>query len=335
MLELRILNGLQAGARLRLAGGSYLLGCGDECDVVMYGPGISALAFQLLIEGDQITAIPCQTGCGLLPAERLSEKFPLLRGQALRVGDVWLTVESEEAPWPRQDSWSRTSEMPADAANGHDDADTANESMPFPGAGGRKTRFGGWLAGAGLVTLVCGSALAYAFKPPMPNEASAQRRVQVAAVPAPPADEPGSARNRDTDPAQRLASPEAALQELHRQLVANDLADSLDAVREGGTILITGSLDAEQTPRFEAVLVPFVKVYGDTLSIHADVSTKEPRRLPFRIRQIVSGQMAHVVTDDGARIFEGGAYKGYRLAAFREHKLVFVGGQKETVELDW
>jgi hypothetical protein len=128
-----------------------------------------------------------------------------------------------------------------------------------------------------------------------------------------------------------IPAPEA-LDELNRQLSANQLNGVLNVTRVRNAIDITGDLDTAQLRRFEEVLLPFVKKYGEILSINAQFLPPE-RHLPFTIKQIVSGAMPHVVTNDNVKIFEGGEYKGYRLAAIKEHKLIFNG--KRSIELAW
>ena len=53
-LELRILNGLQAGARLRLSEGQFLLGTSEECDVIISGRGVEAQAAEIEVREGQI-----------------------------------------------------------------------------------------------------------------------------------------------------------------------------------------------------------------------------------------------------------------------------------------
>ena len=57
------------------------------------------------------------------------------------------------------------------------------------------------------------------------------------------------------------------------------------------------------------------------------------RLAPFKIRQIISGSNASVVTAEGDRIYIGDEFRGMRLAAVTNHRLTFVG--KRKVEVRW
>lgn len=125
---------------------------------------------------------------------------------------------------------------------------------------------------------------------------------------------------------------EEAMEELKRQLAEDRLDAEITIAREGNAIRMSGNLDTARTRKLEALLVPFVKKYGDMVAINAQVQSVA-NHLPFRVNQIISGPMAHIVTDDGERIFVGGSYKGYRLTMVRSNKIAFAGAR--PVEIEW
>ncbi len=55
--------------------------------------------------------------------------------------------------------------------------------------------------------------------------------------------------------------------------------------------------------------------------------------LPFRIQQVISGNDASIVTDDGRRLYVGDEYRGMRLAAIAGNQLSFTG--KRTLNIVW
>lgn len=353
--ELRILSGLQAGARLRLTDGVYRLGHGEDCDIVIAGHGIDAEALQLVIDGAHIHATPRQPSCGISLTDNLTEPFSLSPGQVFHISELWLVVDKEDAAWLQQRSWLQMAEAQEEEQSKVEHAIPVAEETASTIAAESKIpitlpvqqiRYGKWLSIACVVTLISGSILAYAFKQsveveaPINNVATAITQNKIGANKAPLnlALVAALAKPVHTHilllqaPSQAPMPAPEALEELKRNLADKKLGEFLNVSRIDNAIEIAGDLDTAQLRRFEEVLLPFVKKYGEVLSVNAQFLPPE-RHLPFSIKQIVSGTMAHVVTSDNVKIFEGGAYKGYRLAAIKEHKLIFNG--KRSVELAW
>jgi type III secretion system YscD/HrpQ family protein len=120
-LELRILSGLQAGARLRLTQGQYSLGKAELCDIIIAGRGVESLAAELELSGDKLYLIPVQSDCGLSLDEQCSEAVELEVSQPFRLGDLWLAVDAENAAWPEPDSWLLLSLDDDEAEEEYDD----------------------------------------------------------------------------------------------------------------------------------------------------------------------------------------------------------------------
>ncbi len=98
-LEFRVLTGLQAGARIRLPSGSYTVGNGLDCDIVLQGQGIEALHLHLLIDEAQCLLRPVAADCGTRHGA-LAEDIQLAAGQLFRAARVWLQVTLAGVPWP-------------------------------------------------------------------------------------------------------------------------------------------------------------------------------------------------------------------------------------------
>ena len=126
-----------------------------------------------------------------------------------------------------------------------------------------------------------------------------------------------------------LAEARSAFAALMKQ---SALADRLDVVYDGASIKVSGDLDSEELTRFEALLTPYVKQYGELVKVNASLPPPA-MRLPFQITQISAGAPAYVVTDSGVRLFAGGSYMGYRLVSVHEHRVAFAG--RRVVEIDW
>lgn len=302
MFELRILTGLQAGARLKLSPGCHRIGYDDDCDIVVRGYGVDAFALQLVIEHQHIVAIPMQLHCGTRLSDSRSAPFNLAPGQAFHIGEVWLTVETMDTPWPLPQQWRQAAEMleNVELERAADATPAAAQCAPSvfraTPVSRRLHQMGKWLATSCTTMMVCGCTLAYALKHPTIDNAQ-------------PLEESSPTVDNVVEPAPALAmaralpaTPDAA---------HNNPAERQHRVNESATDIPPPAVDAD----------------------HAATSPAPVRQLPFAIKQIVSGPMPYVVTDDNVRIFEGGAYQGYRLAAVKGYKLVFQGNRQ--VEIDW
>lgn len=90
-------------------------------------------------------------------------------------------------------------------------------------------------------------------------------------------------------------------------------------------------LDDDEAARFERVLTQFIKTHNITFPVHAKVGSAE-QMLPFKIRQVVSGSNASVITQDGTRLYIGDTYRGVRLVAINGSELRFDGARKIKVK---
>lgn len=99
-LELRVFYGPQAGSRLVLAAGHYLLGSSDECSIILNGPRIEAQ--HALIDFDD--ALPCITPMDGKVSDAqgnpIEERLPMSFGMPLEIGGVWIAIDYVDSPWP-------------------------------------------------------------------------------------------------------------------------------------------------------------------------------------------------------------------------------------------
>ncbi len=99
-LELRVLHGPQAGSRLTLSVGEYLLGTDDECDVMLAGPRLKGTHAKLKIDGDLASIGPIEGGVLDAHGSPISEDAPLALGMPVELGGIWISIDEVDAPWP-------------------------------------------------------------------------------------------------------------------------------------------------------------------------------------------------------------------------------------------
>lgn len=103
-VELRVLYGPQAGSRLTLAPGVYLLGSGDECEVILSGPRMRETHASLEFNGETLTISPSEGEVCDLHGAPLEQAATLTLGIPFELGGVWVTIDSTDAPWPEAEA---------------------------------------------------------------------------------------------------------------------------------------------------------------------------------------------------------------------------------------
>jgi type III secretion system YscD/HrpQ family protein len=99
-LELRVLHGPQAGSRLTLAIGDYVLGTDDECEVMLAGPRMQGVHARLQFDGDLASITPLEGHVLDAQGKEISETFTLALGMPIELGGIWITVDEVDSPWP-------------------------------------------------------------------------------------------------------------------------------------------------------------------------------------------------------------------------------------------
>jgi type III secretion system YscD/HrpQ family protein len=99
-IELRILHGAQAGSRLCLAVGEYTLGCGDSCTLILEGSGVEDRHAILRFDGDAAWIDPVDGVVRNAHGDRIDDEQELTYGLPVELGNVWISVDREDAPWP-------------------------------------------------------------------------------------------------------------------------------------------------------------------------------------------------------------------------------------------
>ena len=100
-IELRVLHGPQAGSRLTLVIGDYVLGTDDECEVMLAGSRLQGLHARLKFDGDRAAIMPLDGVVLDAHGNEISEECTLALGMPVELGGVWIVVDEADAPWPR------------------------------------------------------------------------------------------------------------------------------------------------------------------------------------------------------------------------------------------
>jgi sugar/nucleoside kinase (ribokinase family) len=82
-LELRVLHGPQAGSRLTLAIGDYVLGTDDECEVMLAGPRLQGAHARLKFDGDLASITPLEGAVLDAQGKEISGLFTLALGMPI------------------------------------------------------------------------------------------------------------------------------------------------------------------------------------------------------------------------------------------------------------
>jgi type III secretion system YscD/HrpQ family protein len=99
-IELRILHGAQAGSRLCLSVGEYTLGCDDSCTLILEGNGIEDRHATLRFDGHVAWIDPLDGVVRNAHGDDIDDEHELTFGLPVELGNVWLSVDREDAPWP-------------------------------------------------------------------------------------------------------------------------------------------------------------------------------------------------------------------------------------------
>lgn len=121
-IELRILHGAQAGSRLCLAVGEYMLGSDDSCTLILEGSGIEDRHAILRFDGDDVWIEPVDGVVRNAHGDDIDDEQQLIFGLPVELGNVWISVDREDVPWPDPKSVvplvaRQAGEAPASAAS--------------------------------------------------------------------------------------------------------------------------------------------------------------------------------------------------------------------------
>lgn len=103
-IELRILHGAQSGSRLCLSIGEYTLGSDDSCTLILEGNGIDDRHAILRFDGHAAWIDPVDGVVRNAHGDEIDDEYELTFGLPVEIGNVWISVDKEDAPWPEPNS---------------------------------------------------------------------------------------------------------------------------------------------------------------------------------------------------------------------------------------
>ena len=347
MHELRIVSGLHRGATLPLDDHPHLFGASDADDVVLVDPGIEA-GHATLSRNDSGWLLSAGNGvvCGTDSNQPMT-LIDLKPGEFARLGKVWMCVAAQDAPWenPPPDPADTVLFDAADDADEVDEADfetaaqdDAGNVASQPARPARRNRRRMMYIPLALAAVL--SAAAYAITS-RPDQAAASLDIhsdmrpgskgRLDVLPSGAKQETEARGKKPSTQAERLTPAE--LRDAFRKRLADaDLLKHFDLNLKDDSWTMQAALDDEETRRFERILAAFMSAHDITFPVHAKVGKGE-LMLPFKIRQVVSGTHASIVTQDGERLYVGDEYLGVRVVAIQGNHLTFAG--KRKIEVIW
>ncbi|WP_081768923.1 FHA domain-containing protein [Herbaspirillum sp. RV1423] len=127
-------------------------------------------------------------------------------------------------------------------------------------------------------------------------------------------------------------SPEELRSAFRKRLAEVDLLKRFNLQLEDRFWSLQAALEEEDAERFQRMLSAFVRKYNIDFPVEVKIGSAEAM-LPFKIQQVISGNNASIVTDDGRRLYVGDEYRGMKLAGIEGNQLSFTG--KRSINVTW
>ncbi|MCH8621951.1 FHA domain-containing protein [Undibacterium sp. TS12] len=329
MLELRVYTGLHRGATIPLGDESLSLGSGEDADIVLVDPGISALHARLELQGGTWLL---RSQEGKLYAEQEAQQQTevyLEPGDFACLEDVWIGLAWsgdgwQAAPKKQQEKAVVHSDVSPGAADFSEDPIAKGGTKP---RSSRRIRRSATLAA--VVAVVLSAAAAYAMTGrPAADQINTQTRLQISPGLSPEL-EPASTQEQMEKHPESLAELQMLLR---KKLTEADLMKYVDLQLSPELWEVRADLNAEQGATLDRILEKFRQEHTLGIPINSHVVNTE-QMLPFKIRQVISGKNASLVTEDGQRFFVGEEYRGIRLLGIEDNKISLLG--KRKIEMNW
>jgi hypothetical protein len=353
---LRITSGLHEGARVNLIGGEYVIGSGEDCDIVLLDEGVAQRHARLVIDGVRLR-IESIDGAALHTKGRamLSKAKALGDYEIVSIGAAQFYLSPTGETAAAEDS-------PSASAAGA----SARAVKPEHAAAARtRTRFARSVYGASAL-LAAAAFFTYAEegwreRGTAPMAALAQARAKLAALNLNDVAASLNARGQlvlsgyvNTAQDARRLREEKSLHALGAPLVQVHIAEQvlarlrqdLDAAGiaagylGGGRVALSGSGAAALKPRVQSLRRDLAQVIAieDRIDYRAPVAARaapSSAPLPVRIVAVHIGPVSYFEDADGARYFIGGSLRdGAQVTAISETSISFSkNGQSITHSL--
>lgn len=295
MFELRVLSGLYQGASLPLIGNEWQIGASEEDDLAIFEPGMQASAIRLVRQNTQW----------------LCNGVDIQLETPWQMQHVWLVLCHASTPWDATVVPEPTSTQTApNPSTDNTASSTKNQHKP-------------WL----VLALVVPFLSVWAWSTSAKNEIDDPLELH-----AKTGESSEEKPSHTVDTQKHLDDVQLVGKVLEHMLKERDLAHVVVSV-EAASIALSGSLVTEgELQRVDRMLLRFHRQYKSPFPVTNHVKQRE-FKLPFRITQVTTGPIAHVVTDGGKRLFIGDEVNGIRLEGISDHRITF--GGKFKLELTW
>lgn len=117
-VELRVLYGPQAGSRLPLSSGTYLLGTGDECAVMLAGPRMRETHASLEFDGETPSITPVEGQVFDAQGNEIQGTLPMRLGMPVELGGVWISLDLIDSEWPDPEEVAAIAGLASPSASG-------------------------------------------------------------------------------------------------------------------------------------------------------------------------------------------------------------------------
>ncbi len=344
MYELRILSGLHRGAMLPLDDNSLLVGASEDADVVLVDDGVKPRHAMLSRAGSGWLLTAEEGDIFGADSNLRQVAIDLAPGDFARLGEIWIAIVAQDAPWGRHPAVPVDVQFDAEAADepaapelndaaALDSVPPARQEQPDSPAPARKRRR--MLLVPVMATVVLSAAAAYALAPKSTQpEGAARNQADMALSPEGKRAKLAAAAAEALNPAaaKQVLTPKELAKAFRKQLADVDLLKRFDLSLDEKKWTMQADLDDEETARFERILPKFMRQHHIAFPVSAKIVSAE-NMLPFKIRQVISGANANVVTQDGQRLYVGEEYLGVRVVAIQDNRLSFAG--KRKIEINW
>jgi type III secretion protein D len=344
MHELRILNGYHRGAMFPLNGQTCVIGTDDEADVVIVDPGIAQRHASITLSP---SGWSLETIDGVVHNAQDNHDRDFLHLELddfARVDHIWLTVTESGSPWreppvaptdvvlPEEEYTEPEPAFSLEEVGIDDSVDEHDKPAPVAQVGNvpavavrgsRKHRL--ILIPLSLIAIFSAAA-AYAITRHYPSNAeeSLSPDERIIALAAPTPDAAGKSGKK--------LAPEELRAAFRKRLSEIDLLKRFNLQLDDQSWSMQAALEEDDAERFQRMLSKFVRTYDINFPVKVKIGNAESM-LPFRIQQVISGNNASIVTDDGRRLYVGDEYRGVMLAAINGGQVSFTG--KNNINVRW
>lgn len=337
MFELRVITGFQQGAVLPLIGSNWSLGTTDEMDFCLVDPQLNGIHVNVSKnEQNELWHVVCLSGSlqDLASNTKNSDDFPL--DVPFQINGVWFAICHMDTQWEvlqsQVDEYNlNLSKQPA--------SPTDVEAQPIPHIPQINSQDLGSsvltskLDFVGRTNLYRNKLVAFLglFTAVVTTSVLALDAIKTPAIPVNKFIASPSQQNftQNHIAYAYIESVDEVMRVIQKMLRQRELGHVSAAAAEESVVL-TGEVSKSSQARVKRMLIRFAQIYNTNITLVNNVIVKR-HTLPFKIVQINSGELAHVITESGQKLFEGDEIDGVRLTRIEANRIEFNGGDEFSI----